>query len=40
MVLECGKGLGDNPEKGVGKCGFRLLGSSPNEEIVGYHVAD
>jgi len=38
MVLECGKGLGNNPKPGKGGCGFRILGSSPNEIIIGYHV--
>lgn len=37
MVYECGKGLGNDPKPGKGGCGFRILGSSPNETIVGYH---
>ena len=38
LVYECGDGLGPNPIKGKGGCGFRILGSSPNEKIEGYHV--
>lgn len=37
MVYECGKGLGNDPKPGKGGCGFRILGSSPSEIIVGYH---
>lgn len=38
MIYECGKGLGNDPKPGKGGCGFRILGSSPNERIVGYHA--
>lgn len=37
MGYECGKGLGNEPKPGKGGCGFRILGSSPNEKIIGYH---
>src|SRR5690606_1860556 len=33
MIYECGKGLGNDPKPGKGGCGFRILGSSPNEVV-------
>ncbi len=38
IIYECGKGLGNEPKPGKGGCGFRILGSSPNEKIIGFHL--